>query len=278
MNHLRFLAWSALMAKSMLATASPATSNSGTLEVDLIFPRNETYSPEGLMPIVFAVRNPVLTQVASAGITWSLWEGDNLTSPGSMTDAFLPLMPWDDQVNSTSSEPSFITRLINTTLYPDGIWTFSWTLALYNCSAHWQDPDTNLIVANNNITFTVSKSGQAPDLVAATSSEACGATVGYAYDIRGSRGMCALIGPNVTANPCSVSINSSTAASIMADATAFACSPLGFEYEPNVTCPIKGKKSSNAAGLSPMAAAAVAAAGWTWLSLLTLVTALNYLG
>ncbi|RAL13111.1 uncharacterized protein BO97DRAFT_469865 [Aspergillus homomorphus CBS 101889] len=271
MSHVRFLAWYALMANSVLAMGTATAADGGIFEVDLISPRNMTYTPQALMPIVFALQHPALSYTTAASIFWSVWEGNNQTSPGSVTDGGLELAL--DDWNQTSSEPHFVTRFFNTINYPEGFWTLSWSLQLYNCSDNPEKQGVQFITTNNTTTFTVSRqSGKAPDLVAATSSETCGATVAYAYNVTGGEYGCGFMGPNVTANPCSATINSSAASSIMAAATEMACSPSESGVYPNVSCPASPLKSSNDAGPSHMAAAVS-----TWLTLLTLVTALIHL-
>lgn len=84
-NHACFLAWAALMAGSMAVMGDDTGgANPGIFEVDLLFPQNETYTPQALMPIVFALQNPLLASPLGSGINWNLWEGNNLTSPGSV--------------------------------------------------------------------------------------------------------------------------------------------------------------------------------------------------
>ncbi|EKV10554.1 SSCRP protein [Penicillium digitatum] len=267
MNYVRFLAWIALMADLVIAMGSAiANANSGTFEVDLISPRNETYTPQALMPIVFALQSPPLAFTLEAAISWELWEGNNRSSPGSVTDGLLEL----GLLNLTSSEPHFVTRFINTLAYPDGFWTFVWSLQIYKCSQG--EGSTQRISTKNTTIFTVSQSGQAPNLVATTSSEMCGTMEAYAFNVTSKGDTCGVLGPSPTTNQCAATINPSAASSIYAAATAFACDPLQRPVNPNVTCPHFTGKSPNDAGQSRMAAAS------TLLLLLTMVTALFHLG
>ncbi|PYI02373.1 hypothetical protein BO78DRAFT_400579 [Aspergillus sclerotiicarbonarius CBS 121057] len=266
MNHARFLAWTALVANSIAMGNATPVADSGIFEVDLISPRNETYTPQALMPIVFALQNPPLASTLEAAISWQLWEGNNRTSPGSVTDGLLELA----LLNLTSSEPLFVDRFVNTLAYPDGLWTFAWSLQIYNCSA--DERPARLISTNNTSIFTVSKSGQAPNLVAATSSDMCGTMEAYAFNVTSVGDACGVLGPSPTTNPCAATVNPAAASSISAAATAFACDPLQRSVNPNVTCPTSTGKSSNGAGQSPMAPAS------TLLTLLTMVTALIHLG
>lgn len=110
--------------------AAIATANAGIFEVDLLFPRNETYAPQALMPIVFALQNSTLAGPLAAFITWELWEGNNRTSSGSITDGGLGL----NLGKLSSSHPRFITRFPSTLPYPDGSWTLARDLQVHNCT------------------------------------------------------------------------------------------------------------------------------------------------
>lgn len=264
-NRLRPLAGVALMTGLMTATA---TANSGIFEVDLLFPRNETYTPQALMPVVFALQNPTLARPLEAFIDWQLWEGNNQSSPGAVTDGGFQLY----LDNLSYSDPLYVTRFPNTLPYPEGSWTLAWSLHVYNCTAPPQRVnDTNAIQHNSSTVFTVSSSGQAPDLVAATSADKCGSAEAYAFNMTSSSEKCdypgGLLGPSPTTNPCAASIDAAAASSISAAATASACSELERPLNPNVTCPTgKSSASSHAAVAS------------TLLPLMAMLTVLIHLG
>ena len=135
-NHFRPLAGTALVVAGWLTTAladaSTAAINSGIFEVDLLFPRNVTYTPQALMPIVWAMQNPPLAAPLQAIIYWQLWEGSNETSPGSVVDGTLDLVVG---VNLSSSGPLLFDRIVNTMAYPDGVWTLTWEVNVSNCSS-----------------------------------------------------------------------------------------------------------------------------------------------
>ncbi|KAJ5595198.1 uncharacterized protein N7459_001406 [Penicillium hispanicum] len=247
------------------ATVTPIP---GVFEVDLISPRNATYTPQSLMPIVFALQNPTLDYTLGASISWDLWEGNNRTSPGSITGGLLE--PVTSLTYPPASDPLFVTRFINTMAYPDGFWTFAWSLQLYHCSP--PGCTTKSITTNNAIVFTVSQSGQASDLVAATSFDVCGTMQAYAFNVTSVQETYGVLGPSPTTNPCAATINASAASSISAAATAYACSPLQHPLYSNVTCPPLTGKSSNDAEQSRMAAAS------TLLTLLIMLTVLIHHG
>jgi hypothetical protein len=263
-NYVRHQVWAALMA--VLMTAS-VIANPGIFEVDSLFPRNSTYTPQALMPIVFAVQNPTLASSLGATIYWELWEGNNFSSPGSVMDGGMELAI----MNFSSNDPFLATRIVNTIAYPDGFWTLSWSLSIYNCS----QPAFNRGIAQSNTTvFTISTSGQAPDLVAATSADMCGATEGFAYNVTSLGDACGVLPLNATANPCAAPINSAAASSIYAAATATACEFYARQQNPNVTCPTSTSKPSASSADGAGRSRSVTAS--TLLTLLATLTALIY--
>lgn len=218
------------------------------------------------MPIVFALQNPTLASPLEATLFWELWEGNNDSSPGSVADGGFELATLD----LSSSDPLLLTRSVNTIAYPDGFWTISWSLLFGNCSQ--PEGKAQGIMLSNASIFTTSSSGQAPDLVAATSADMCGTAEAYAFNVTSFGDLCGVLGPSPTANPCAATINPAAASSISAAATAEACSPLLHQQNPNVTCPTSTAKpsasSADAAGRSRMSAAS------TLLTLLATLTAI----
>ncbi|GLB07561.1 hypothetical protein ABZX51_007350 [Aspergillus tubingensis] len=265
MIYLRFLTWAVLMVSSMIAMGNGTSdAYSSIFEVDLISPRNETYAPEALMPIVFALQNSPLASSLEAYITWDLLEGNNRSSPGSINGGLLELASSD----LWSSGLHFVTRFVDTLPYPDGSWTFAWTLHISDCSQNGSEPQD--IKFHNDIVFTVSQSGKAPSLEAATSSGTCGIQNANALNVTAIGEECGVLGPSPTTNPCAATVNASAASSIWAAATAYACSPLERSANPNVTCPTPSSKS-NGTGQRGIVAAS------TLFTLLTVVTALIHL-
>ncbi|KAJ5623037.1 hypothetical protein N7490_011642 [Penicillium lividum] len=198
----------------------------------------------------------------TASITWSLWEGNNQGSPGSVSDGIIEL-----NEEMTSSEPFLVSEFVNTIAYPDGHWTLTWTLEFNNCS---QSGNPKVYTQSDPTVFTISNSGQEPDLVAATSADECGTMEAYAFNVTSFADNCGYLGPTPTTNPCAVTINSTATSSLYASATAHACSP--FSRNANVTCPSSVPSSRNLAGRSRMATAPVL------LLLLATVTNLIHLG
>lgn len=119
------------------------------------------------MPIIFALQNPTLATSLEATIKWKLWEGNNRSSLGSIGGGHFDVAGDVATEHLTSSDPYLVSGAVNTVAYPDGFWTLAWSLEYNNCSS----------LINGETFFTVFKSGQAPNLVAATSTDVCDTTM-----------------------------------------------------------------------------------------------------
>ncbi|PTB45912.1 hypothetical protein M441DRAFT_22032 [Trichoderma asperellum CBS 433.97] len=145
-----------------------------------------------------------------------LWEGNNQIFPDSIPSSIELIIE-----NLTLSDPYLATGSVNTLAYPDGFWTLTWYLEYGNCSQHGTTFGKTTFT-----TLTISKSGQAPDLVAATSADKHDTTDAIAFNMTSLGPTCGMLRPSPTTNPCAATINSAAASSIPAAATAFACDPI----------------------------------------------------
>ncbi|KAJ4854214.1 uncharacterized protein T069G_11193 [Trichoderma breve] len=267
-SHVRF-AFAALLASLMTAMGAKSTYPTlpATLEVDLLFPRNETYAPSWLMPVVFAVQNSSLAVPLDVQIQWTMWEGNNTRSPGSIGLGGYDVAGDVAGARSTPKNPYLISDAVNTISYPDGVWTLAWYVQYNSCE--YNDPEGPWTTYSENFTtvFTVSKSGKAIDLEAATSSDVCGAAQAQAFNIT-SPGKCdSSFGPSPTTNPCAATIDSAAASSI--SAWVRAVGSICTSYAANLTCQDPSPPPGQPSAANPRVTAAS--------TLLTLLVALDVL-
>lgn len=267
-NYNRPLAWTVLLGGAMTAMGNPQP-KTGVFEVDLLFPRNETYAPSQLMQIVFAAQNPTLAYGLYPTIYWELWQGNNRTSAGSVSDSIQLSLD-----NLTASDPFLMPSVVDTSAFPDGVWTLNWSVDVNNCTrtveGQPQDMSGATAFKAKPIVFTFSKSGVTPDLVAATSADKCAAAESFAFNVTEWGINCGVLGPSPTTNPCAAKLDSATASSISAAATDHACNVWGRPSYPNVTCP--SPTSASSMGNPGMAVAS------TLLVLLATLTTLLHFG
>lgn len=170
---------SAKQAKEDLTTLPRA------LELDLVFPRNDTYKPVFPFPIVVAVRGA--PAMMDFGLDLELSMGPDipglLTSAGGLTDVPIALLTKKDTYYLISAN----TRLINST---SPHWRLDWMFILNpNCTAALNStaPDSppasiNYTDIRGSLHFTVSSEGKLPDIV--PSDDSCPLPI-VAYNVTG---------------------------------------------------------------------------------------------
>lgn len=213
-----------------------------TVEIDLIFPHNDTYAPSPLMPIVFAFQNSRLAAPLDPGLHYQIVDLRN-ASAGPVSSGILDLQ-W---ANFTSSDPYFAFDSASELGDVESTWSLSWTLASGNCSGSPDDGTVKFSGRNqdNSVIFTTKNGSPKPDLVAATSDGTCAHTEGYSFNVTGvldvppggkydGRNSCAILSPvSPTLKPCGAKVDAAAASSISAAITATACAGA----HPVVSCP-----------------------------------------
>jgi len=255
---MRVLTWVTWLFVSLVGAVDAAASDtSGVVEVDLVFPRNDTYAPEPYFPIVFAVQNPELATLLSLRLGFEVWNITNgsIVDEGSFGDYYKrSTLNWTD---TSSSDPELVYRHY-TEFKTEGKWMLVWNLIWSNCT---YDPLREIYYQKGHsqtsgVTFTTKKTAQGIDLVDATKDQSCPGDQGIAVNVvdttkvtGGSYGVgeqCAVLdNSTVTPTPCRVDIDSTAASSIAAALTASLCSDenlmwveAGRAPEPEISCPV----------------------------------------
>lgn len=226
---MRILSWASFLLAACSASIDAASNTStGVLEVDLVFPQNETYAPTSVMHIIFAIQNPELAPVLSTQISFYIYNWDEKLQGGSSDGSYKYDIKW---THISSSNPYFEYRPFSN-FDREGRWEISWSVGWVNCTdttvgsygndrldAHW---------SANSLHFTTKESAQEVDLVAATENDKCSDDMGFAFNITDTyeaplgadwagNDTCGLVAsPLPTPDPCRVKINSAVASSISA--------------------------------------------------------------
>jgi hypothetical protein len=113
-----------LLALGLIASLGAAdTAGLGFGEVDVIFPRNGTFGPMTLTPIVFTIQNPVAIDRLYPYITYGLWPADlpraNQTLDSDLVQKHLP---------NTTGPMLFLEASIANTLNTENEWEFVWKM------------------------------------------------------------------------------------------------------------------------------------------------------
>ncbi|KAK8062876.1 hypothetical protein PG997_014973 [Apiospora hydei] len=193
----------ALLAACAVGGVHAASPTSGILEVDLAFPRNQTYAPTARLPIVFAYQNPELATALRARVSFTVWNWDNMGNTTASANLDL------GQANLSSRDP-----FLHYDFFPgfeaEGHYLLTWTAGWDNCTEESLGQTyTSTRIAHrtktHSVLFTISNSAPAIDLVAATD----------------NKDFVAESMP--TPSPCRVQIDSAAASSMAASMTARAC-------------------------------------------------------
>lgn len=240
---------------------------SDIFEVDLLFPRNDSYAPTPYAPIVFAIQNPGAGQYIVPDIRYEIWNAsDNYISNGepyySMTYGGMRGL-WS---NLSASDPHFL-PFMTPHLSKPGTWLLNFTVLYYHCDL--EDVNNGSKKIGGPVRFTVEEGAQPIDLVNITANdETCSANMGVAinvtdeirdvdFDYGGNK--CAVVGSaTVTPDPCKVKVDATVAESISASWTAEVCKyPADKRADSSVECPQKksGGETLAVAGMAGLAAA-----------------------
>ncbi|GAB1317945.1 hypothetical protein MFIFM68171_08155 [Madurella fahalii] len=209
-----------------------------TIELDLVFPRNDTYAPAPVFPLIFAVQNlAAAAPSTSLFIDWFVAKpGDQWLASGSVR---LDLAVWAN----TTENPHFVALWTEKLNQADsaGIYNLLWMLRFTNCTTgpgyYGGAEASSASDVRSTTVFTVREGAQRPDFV--DGPDNCpvhGLTIGITgtmgtdgFDFTGQdnghRGACGVISDSPPpANPCAAKVNVAAASSISAELTASACS------------------------------------------------------
>ncbi|KAF2439400.1 hypothetical protein P171DRAFT_122062 [Karstenula rhodostoma CBS 690.94] len=207
----------------------------GVVEVDLIFPRNETYAPTTNLPIIFAFQNSHLAPFLDPIIeidAYLLYNANGSTQWTPPDATSLDQLRWANFTNNNTyfAYPTYQRRTFN--FETEGIWQLTWTLNWATCTkdslAKTYSKDQLMRNQSQHTTMlTIRKGAQEVDLVSGTKDKSCSGQEGVAVNItntlqaplsahwEGQGDMCASTASSVPKSDlCRVSIDPTAAASI----------------------------------------------------------------
>ncbi|KAI1453162.1 hypothetical protein F4805DRAFT_444683 [Annulohypoxylon moriforme] len=250
-----------------------------TVEVHLVFPRNETYAPSELTPIVFAIYNPELAGPLDLNFDYDIYQPSNAN--GSRTNGFITLT----NVNFTNtSDPYYAFTTTNAFNATEGKWAIVWNLSSGNCSNSTsldKSVSSGLTYYNriSYLDFTTKNDAQKPDLntTATADSDTCANIMDryFTFNVTGTlrtnpdkldgRETCAVLAPPfqtapTTTTSCPPTVAASVVSSISAVITARECNGL----HPLVSCPPENAASRKAGHFIEGKAALMKAAALNW--------------
>ncbi|KAJ0415606.1 hypothetical protein BJY00DRAFT_317660 [Aspergillus carlsbadensis] len=237
---MRFSAMASLLAASMGAVSAVSV-----VEVDLVFPRNDTYAPTKHFPIMFAFQNSNKAELLSPWVSYIVvnWDAFNDSWPDNSVSHHLAHANW------SIADPYLSYRWYDGS--KPGRWLLNWEVTWHSCNLERRPGDLSSKALSQTSLggsrmFTIANSTGSPDemvdLVTATRNTSCpGDLNAVAINVTdetmssdgssnwGGHNTCAVTTnsttttPAHTVNPCGVSLSSEMAASVSAELTALRC-------------------------------------------------------
>lgn len=221
---------------ALLVCSKVVLAASGVVEIDLLFPQNDTYEPTPIIPVAFAFQKSELTGYLQPKVSFSIFPYQNYSADVIARGVFD--MTWTNFSNSTDYiQYGEAIEGLNT----EGIWTLEWLVETSNCS----NPDKlefSLEGFRHHMTFSTKNGAKKPDLTAATSEGTCSKSNGMTYQITetydsgtvfDNKLPCPVVAETTPApDPCAVHIDASAAANASASLTSRWCS-----LETSTWCP-----------------------------------------
>lgn len=217
-----------------------------TVEVDLVFPHNDTYAPVALMPLVFAIQNFPTSRPLFLQIDFDIFHTPSWNTTVQQGIIFLNHANYSNNGSTLHFVYDWTTRLNNT----EGSWAMWWGVYSANCTDTGLAPGPlklDLNYQRNLVHFSTKHGAQQPDLVAASKDGVCDKTTGVTFNITEVKevswfnrhsvdhDVCPILAPEAPKpNSCLAKVNATTASSILYDIQSKACMR---GLNPNVTCP-----------------------------------------
>ena len=187
-----------------------------TIEIDLVFPLNQTYTLIDPFPVIFVIQNAAAAWNFGFDFQWNI---SGVPDGSSSSEVFGPGFLFEGQglyhpapsdpfivVNSTR----FPSAIVNTQL-PAGKWTLGWSYESSICTPNGDILNIGSgVPAQGSISFTVEGGGASPDF---TSS--CPTLAGQ-IDVVANWTGCPQLGTPGPSNPCGAKIDAAQASSISA--------------------------------------------------------------
>ncbi|KFY47396.1 hypothetical protein V495_01946 [Pseudogymnoascus sp. VKM F-4514 (FW-929)] len=224
----------------LLACAGTAVhAASGNLEIDLLFPQNDTYAPQPIIPVVFAIQNSALAGFLRPSVNFVIYPYLNHTV--SSAYGYFNLV----SANFSESDPYMVYGEGLEVLNTEGVWTLEWSVHVTSCFISNGDLDYRQNATRQQVTFTTKNSAKMPDLTAATGPNTCSKAHSHTFKITETQDSgdtfdngkpCAILAETMPVpSPCAVKIDSAAAASVSARMTNRACAVANATWCPEPT-------------------------------------------
>lgn len=247
-----------------------------TVEVNLVFPHNDTYAPVPFIPIVFAIQNFHASRSLFLSFYFKI-----VGAPWWNTTIQEGIMHMEHaNYSNNASNLHFMYDWTNNLNNTKGHWAIIWDLYTANCTDTGVGPGPlklNGISQRKVVYFSTGDGAQQPDLITATNDGNCEKTGGFTFNItqvldvselnryKVHQDVCPIIASVApTPKPCLAKVDNTAASSISYAIQSKACMS---GLNSKVTCPPEARGESAAIQLLPLS---LKQASWFVMALLGL--------
>jgi hypothetical protein len=231
------------------AWAGAVSAALGVMEVDLVFPRNETYAPTKIFPVIIAIQNPELAPFLNPTLSVDL---TNLETQAGIS-AFYDLR-W---TNFSGSSP-FHQLKVFSNFNEEGSWRLNWEVSWDSCTESSLEFAGTGIATNRTshaTWFAIKNAAHEIDLVDATANRVCKDEEAVAINVAatlevpdhitwkdyGGKTCASMASTTPAPTPCQVKFDSAAASNISASMTSLYCEKTRV---PGSSCPTDDKSSA----------------------------------
>ncbi|CAG8952713.1 hypothetical protein HYFRA_00008957 [Hymenoscyphus fraxineus] len=190
-----------------------------TVELDIIFPRNETYQRQSSFPIIFAIQNAATAIPYGFWVQWTLQDLDHQNNTATHT---LDHDTWQNTNLTASGAYLLATNTPEIQSSTAKKWSFNWSMGFHqNCTAGHAIVSSSPMSASGyeisgSMVFTVSAIGNTPDFLTSRCPEFGGA-IGIKENLTTTRGeACPVLEEEPKGNPCGFLVDGSVVGDISA--------------------------------------------------------------
>jgi len=214
------------MSRVLLALqACVFAAQAAVVEVDLIFPRNDTYAPGPFMPVVFAIQNAAMAASLDMVILWDIIQRADPGGP----DRRSGIINLQD-FNMTAANPLFVENYAQRLNGTEDDWAVRFGLSFANCSK--SAGGLTKVTRNSEsrtLLFSTKPGAPAPNLeqnpgkcvnstgVAINVADTLPIPLTELHMVNSKTESCLVLAspPTAEGNPCAVTLNETTAAGIL---------------------------------------------------------------
>jgi hypothetical protein len=238
---------------ALVGEENNVTSYPAKVELDVVFPGNNTYAPAEVFPIIFALQGwPAALPSTMLGFGWSLAKLDGVYIAGDDS-----ALPYENSLEGVS-DPHYVKQWTAWLSEAEsaGTYVLAWEFTYTYCPGF--PPDLTAASIKDSLYFTIEPGAQQPNLGADL--ETCPAkhtTIGisdtqpFEWQMQFSppRSVCSLIAHlPPPGNPCAVRLDQAAASSIAAELTASACAIPSSETVFPSSCPPSAQTTEKSPG------------------------------